>query len=724
MRLPGAADYMEALQDPSLCFADPELASGTPVLGPLGLPRAVSGNVATVFRVDSPGGTSWAVRCFVRPVDRERHRYEAIATHLAPLPSTWRTGFELQPCGIRVDGEWWPVLKMAWAPGEPLLSYVERHLWDGPALAYLAERFAALAERLRSDGVAHGDLQHGNILVAPGGDLRLVDYDGMYVPALAGWGGTERGHRNYQHPGRGNADFGPGLDHFSSWVIYASLVALSVDPLLWGRLDGGEEALLLRHHDLAAPERSAALAALDASEGHGVPDLAALLRSFLARRPEEVPPLSRASAPAVRPPGLDGHAPVDAPAPSLAAVDPARARSLHEALQGSQTSTARPSSAPPPVRFSGDLSPARVVLRVTAVVGAVVAIAVLGGLVAPLVGGLAQLIAVSIALARLVRLYRRTPEVRAAGLAAEALAGPRRVLTAAAGRVEQLARQRQQVAAEEAAAAGRAEQARARFRAGELHEARQVEEELDAALAGVAHLERESHLSEQEARAHALVALQTQVLRAQLGRHSLVAASARGVDGALVHQLVSSGVRSAADFTGVTGGPSGVVVLRSDGRRLEVAGADPRQAEAMVAWRRHVEEAVQLKLPAALPPERLAAIRADYDARRAALALEAEAARSGARRRVEEIRGRWQREHDAVMVKLKELEAAAAHRRVELDRQLARARKEAAEAAWHLGEQEGRVGHAEGPGLGDYLRQASGLGERGRRGDRRRASDL
>src|SRR5436305_8445438 len=117
-------------------------------------------------------------------------------------------------------------------------------------MAYLAIRFAELVGELRAAGIAHGDLQHGNILVAPGGDLRLTDYDGMYVPALSGLESNELGHRNYQHPGRRRSEFGPHLDDFSSWVIYASLTALSIDPVLWGRLDGGDECLLIRSRDL------------------------------------------------------------------------------------------------------------------------------------------------------------------------------------------------------------------------------------------------------------------------------------------------------------------------------------------------------------------------------------------------------------------------------------------------------------------------------------------
>lgn len=687
-RLPCAADYMEALQDPSTCFADPELAGGTAALGPLGLPRAVSGNVATVFKVDTAGGRSWAVRCFVRQLDRQRDRYDAIAAHLAGLRSTWRVGFDLQPCGIRVDGEWWPVLKMAWAPGEPLLSYTERHLWDGPALAYLADRFAALAAQLRADGVAHGDLQHGNILVAPGGDLRLVDYDGMYVPALHGWSGTERGHRNYQHPGRENGHFGPGLDHFSSWVIYASLLALSVDPLLWGRLDGGDETLLLRHHDLASPEGSAALAVLDASDGPGVPALAGLLRRFLAGDAEQVPALSTSVAALPSPVNQD------------------RRRSLHHALQGAPAPS--PGRAPAvPVRFAGDLSAARLTLGVTAAATLVLALlGALGG--GPATAMAASITAVGAGLGRLWHLYRHTPEVTAARQREGRLAGPRRAAAEAAASVDQLTRRRVAVAAAETDAARHAERARADLRSHQQGEARTVEDGLDAELAVLAERERATVASEQRARAEALVSLQATVLQAQLGHHRLVTASAEGVRPDVVHRLGTLGVRTAADFTEIETGRHGVALVRRDGRRLEVSGVDGPQAIALATWRRHVEETVQVKLPTSLPPERAAAIRSHHDAERAALAAEADAARARARRQVDEIRARWQGRHDDVVGRLTQAEAAAATRRVELDRELARAGKALAEAQWHLAAAEQESGHESDLRRAEYLRQVVG----------------
>jgi hypothetical protein len=56
-------------------------------------------------------------------------------------------------------------------------------------------------------GIAHGDLQHGNIILVPGKKdnslmLKLIDYDGMFIPPLAGSPKGEVGHAAYQHPER------------------------------------------------------------------------------------------------------------------------------------------------------------------------------------------------------------------------------------------------------------------------------------------------------------------------------------------------------------------------------------------------------------------------------------------------------------------------------------------------------------------------------------------
>ncbi len=188
---PQPTDYNVAIQSPALCFADPELRQGVPeTLATLGVPRACSGNFADVYRLDSPAG-AFAVKCFTRPVADLARRYRAVAEHVRRQRRPFLVDFDYLEKGIRAAGAWWPVVEMRWAEGQPLNAVVRAHL-DRPAvLERLARMWARLAEELRGAGIGHGDLQHGNVLLVPGRKdgalaLKLVDYDGLFVPALAG----------------------------------------------------------------------------------------------------------------------------------------------------------------------------------------------------------------------------------------------------------------------------------------------------------------------------------------------------------------------------------------------------------------------------------------------------------------------------------------------------------------------------------------------------------
>jgi hypothetical protein len=260
MPWPTPQDYNEAIQSPALSFRDPGLKRGTLELSALGLPRPVTGNFASVYRV-SCGQRDWAVRCFWREFADMQMRYAAISAHLRQTRLPYTVGFEYLPEGIKVLDRWFPILKMEWVEGQLLNEYVEQHLHDGAVLAALARRWSEMVARLEKAEIAHGDLQHGNVLIVDG-EIRLVDYDGMRVPALAGALSHELGHRNYQHPGRGFQSFGPCLDRFSAWVIYLSLLALSEQPELWTELRGGDECLLLRQEDFVRPAKSHALVLL------------------------------------------------------------------------------------------------------------------------------------------------------------------------------------------------------------------------------------------------------------------------------------------------------------------------------------------------------------------------------------------------------------------------------------------------------------------------------
>lgn len=279
MQWPTMSDYQDAMQNPGLSFADPELRSGIPVTDSLGLPRPITGGFASVYQVVS-GGRKWAVRCFLRHHHDSEQRYAVIGRALSSSRLPYTVSFQYLRDGIRVKNKWYPILKMEWVDGEPLHTYVAKHRSNPRALKDLADAFSDMCRELRSKSIAHGDLQHGNIMVVDG-KLKLVDYDGMYVPGLDGLPSHEVGHPNYQHPKRNQSDFGPYLDSFSEWVIYVSLVALSVRPDLWDMLQVGDEQLLFSQRDFMNPAGSKALRVLSDSGDPLLEKLSAAFRQII-----------------------------------------------------------------------------------------------------------------------------------------------------------------------------------------------------------------------------------------------------------------------------------------------------------------------------------------------------------------------------------------------------------------------------------------------------------
>jgi hypothetical protein len=150
---------------------------------------------------------------------------------------------------------------MDWAEGDTLGSFLEQYYSDRERIERLRSQFANLESFLRSKRLAHGDLQNGNVLVKS--DLKLIDYDGIYVPTLPSGQGVELGHKHFQHPKRSAADFGPEMDRFSFIVIDLSLRAVAHDSTLFSKYSNGEN-IILTANDFIDPGNSAAFGDLKA----------------------------------------------------------------------------------------------------------------------------------------------------------------------------------------------------------------------------------------------------------------------------------------------------------------------------------------------------------------------------------------------------------------------------------------------------------------------------
>jgi len=286
---PTPQDYNETVQNPHICFEDSDLRTGKVEITPIGLPRAASGTFASVYKVKSPG-RAWAVRCFLSNRTDQEERYKHISEFVLFDKLDCTVAFHYLPKGIKVGTTWYPIVKMPWIEGPTLENYLFSIYRDKEKLSALTRDFYNLTVQLENAGIAHGDLQHGNIIVSPDG-LRLVDYDAFFVPKLLGKRNLEYGHPNYQHPLRDDFHFDVSVDNFSSWLIHLSLTALMHDPALFTEFGGGDDCILFKRADLIEPESSELFMKLDSHRSSEVRNLSQRLKGMLWVLPHLVPPL-------------------------------------------------------------------------------------------------------------------------------------------------------------------------------------------------------------------------------------------------------------------------------------------------------------------------------------------------------------------------------------------------------------------------------------------------
>jgi hypothetical protein len=194
------------------------------------------------------------------------------------------------------------------------------------------------------------------------GQLRLVDFDGVWIPQLAGQSPpTEFGHPNYQHPLHHNWD--RWLDTFSALVIYTSLVALSKDPGLWLALYNSKN-LLFAKTDFFPPFKTEAWKQLAALGDPQVDELARKLQEccdplWLSNRSLEATLAQPAVAPALPPVPADQRWWEQRPAPGAGASapgTPAPGTPVPGAVPAS-SSRPRAQQAPPPTWSAAPQAP-------------------------------------------------------------------------------------------------------------------------------------------------------------------------------------------------------------------------------------------------------------------------------------------------------------------------------------------------------------------------------
>jgi hypothetical protein len=559
--------------------------------------------------------------------------------------------------GVRVWGQWYPILKMEWVEGEPLIRYLRRNLQNPTELFGFATKFLQMMLDLQQRSIAHGDIQHGNILVT-NKDIRLIDYDGMFVPELAGLSSHELGNPNYQHPARRASDFGSYLDHFSVWVVLTSLAGLIFDQNFWDRFNAGDDCLLFRREDFIDPDSSAVLQELRWTVDPNVKALTDVILSLLRQT---------------------SIATLGAPSSTVALPQPA-AQPATVPVGGSGGAAWIKDYNPRPI-------PAPLALDGAAQRGSYIAAGFVASELGLMLARFAYAIPVDESLVLMMASvvvamacwwlhFSSLPRAQERSRIQSNINGLRKVVGTTNMSIRGI--EKSQVAAD-AENKRHASEVGTKQRQLNEHEKREIDgidrDFLTAITKPRAELQALMNQQSSEL-AQALGSIREQALISALLRYDLSSATIAGVGPKQKASLAAAGVRTAADILGVTNQAgrysSGMafIQIRGQGAR-RVPGIGPAKASALMSWRRQLENVVSPSIPQSLPSSQEAAIRSKFAQRIQQLTAFEQSARQDADAKKARVRTNYRGEQDLLRKELQSTAARNAQRAASLQRELA-----------------------------------------------------
>jgi len=194
-----------------------------------------SGANAVVFKVNYHNRT-YGLRCFLSHDNERLSRAKSISKFLENISASWKIDYRFLENEIIVNGKSYPLIQMSWSSGKDLNTWIGHNLNETEKLNQLQKKIVELSKSLEENNIGHGDIQCGNLLVEEIGSiltLKLIDYDGMYIPSLSHLNAIENGRAEFQHPSRKLIHFRPTIDRFSFLVIITAIELIKHDKSLW-----------------------------------------------------------------------------------------------------------------------------------------------------------------------------------------------------------------------------------------------------------------------------------------------------------------------------------------------------------------------------------------------------------------------------------------------------------------------------------------------------------
>lgn len=230
--MPTIPEIKISIENKGLFVKDELIKKGIFKRGPNGKLIMYTGGFTAVFPVEVNGET-WAFRCWHTNVGNTAKRFQEIADCVKSSSAPYLCDFTYVDKGILIDGNLYPTTRMKWVEGKTIKDYICDNAYNKTKLQRLADNFLILTKDMHKRGFAHGDLQHGNIIVDKNESVFLVDYDSFFCSALKGEKDIIKGLKDYQHPARINNSFAnEKVDYFSELIIYTSIIAIAEQPNL------------------------------------------------------------------------------------------------------------------------------------------------------------------------------------------------------------------------------------------------------------------------------------------------------------------------------------------------------------------------------------------------------------------------------------------------------------------------------------------------------------
>lgn len=228
-------EVIESMKDVS-CICDNNIRSNYKTIpeGNRGNLTYSTGRFCVAFPMDSVHGNRVRIcyRVWKEIISDAFKRYEYIGKGIKRAHLAYFSGFRFirEALKMKCDQRIVPGMVMDWIEGETLDKFLRERWGKLSKLSRLTfiRDFYHMCDELHTAGIAHGDLSCVNIMVTATNEIRLVDYDSLYVSEMeTKFEQVTGGADGFQHPDRINSKSplcaSIDDDNFSQLVIALSL---------------------------------------------------------------------------------------------------------------------------------------------------------------------------------------------------------------------------------------------------------------------------------------------------------------------------------------------------------------------------------------------------------------------------------------------------------------------------------------------------------------------